>query len=216
MEGQGANGLVIGSSTENPKRVYVKGNQGRRWTSIIECISATGAALKLLVVFKATSIQVQWFAREFKEDWHYWRSKKGWTSNETALRWLRTVFIPETDPKDPSEARLLIVDGHGSHCTDDFMYLCFRENIYMLFLPPHTSHALQPLDVGVFSSLKTAYRRYIRDLAAQTDSSPVGKLNFLRCYSKARKDAFSEKNIKAGFQGTGIYPQNKVRVLSSY
>src|SRR5437667_705595 len=95
------------------------------------------------------------------------------------------------------------------------MYLCFRENIYMLFLPPHTSHALQPLDVGVFSSLKTAYRRYIGDLAAQTDSSPVGKLNFLRCYSKARKDAFSEKNIKAGFQGTGIYPQNKVRVLSS-
>ena len=57
MEGQGANGLVIGSSTENPKRVYVKGNQGRSWTSIIECISATEEALKLLVVFKAASIQ---------------------------------------------------------------------------------------------------------------------------------------------------------------
>lgn len=95
------------------------------------------------------------------------------------------------------------------------MYACFCENIFMAFLPAHSSHVLQPLDLGVFSSLKKAYRRHLGDLAILTDSSPVGKLNFLRCYIKARLDALTEKNIKAGFRATGIYPRNKVRALSS-
>ena len=53
------------------------------------------------------------------------------------------------------------------------------------------------------------------DLAILTDSSPVGKLSFLRYYIKARLDALTEKNIKAGFRATGIYSRNKVRALSS-
>src|SRR5437773_8833756 len=215
MEGQGINGLVVGSSKHNSKATYVKGNQDRTWTSIVKCISATGKALKPLIIFKAASIQVQWFAKEFKEPWHYTYSANGWTSNDIALEWLEKTFIPQTAPEDPTEARLLILNGHGSHATDDFMYNCFRHNIFLVYLPPHSSHVLQPLDVGVFSALKRAYRRYLADLAMLTDSSPIGKLNFLRCYVKARTDGISENNIKAGFRGTGIWPRNKVKALSS-
>ncbi|RKL06854.1 hypothetical protein BFJ70_g16963 [Fusarium oxysporum] len=45
MEGQGINGLVIGSSQENPNSVPVKTINARTWTSIVECISALGVAL---------------------------------------------------------------------------------------------------------------------------------------------------------------------------
>ncbi len=105
------------------------------------------------------------------------------------------MFIPETAPEDPSETRLLIVDGHGSHTTDEFMWTCFQENIFLLFLPTHSSHVLQPLDIGVFSALKTAYRKHLSLLNALLDSAPIGKLNFLRCLAKARIDAFTERNI---------------------
>jgi Tc5 transposase DNA-binding domain/helix-turn-helix, Psq domain len=57
MEGQGINGLVIGSSEENPNAVPVKTINTRTWTSIVECISALGVALDPLVIFKAKSIQ---------------------------------------------------------------------------------------------------------------------------------------------------------------
>src|SRR5436305_5915116 len=81
MEGQGINGLVLRSSEVNPKATYVKSNQSRAWTTIVESISASGRSLTPLVIFKAASIQVQWFAREFKEKWQYTYSENGWTSN---------------------------------------------------------------------------------------------------------------------------------------
>src|SRR5205814_9642215 len=71
MEGQGINGLVLRSSEVNPKATYVKSNQSRAWTTIVESISASGRSLTPLVIFKGASVQVQWFAREFKEKWQY-------------------------------------------------------------------------------------------------------------------------------------------------
>ena len=56
MEGRGVNGLVIGSSQENPNAVPIKTTDARTWTSIVECISALGVALEPLVIFKAKSI----------------------------------------------------------------------------------------------------------------------------------------------------------------
>jgi hypothetical protein len=95
------------------------------------------------------------------------------------------------------------------------MYLCFQNNVHLLFLPPYTSHVLQPLDLSVFSSLKSHYRTAVGFLALLTDSSPIGKQNFLTCYSKARKEALSAKIIKAGWQATGLWPKSMAKPLLS-
>lgn len=216
MEGEGANGLVVGSSELTSKATYLKGNQGRTWTTLIECISGSGKRLSPLIVFKGKSVQVQWFAKEFDEPtWFFTASDNGWTSNAIAVEWLEKLFLPQTRPEDESEARLLVVDGHGSHTSDDFMWICYANNVHLLFLPAHASHVLQPLDLGVFSSLKAAYRKHISMLAEINDSAPVGKLNFLRCYQKARNDAITAKNIKSGFRATGISPRNRHIPLKS-
>ena len=113
------------------------------------------------------------------------------------------------------EPRLLILDGHRSHETTEFMYSCFQNNVYLLFLPPHTSHVLQPLDLSVFSSLKSHYRKEVGFLTLLTDSSPIGKQNFLSCYAKARKEALSAKIIKAGWKATGLWPKSMAKPLMS-
>ena len=51
--------------------------------------------------------------------------------------------------------RILICDSFGTHETLEY---CFENNIILCSLPPHTSHKLQPCDVGVFAPLKAAYR----------------------------------------------------------
>ena len=107
------------------------------------------------------------------------------------------------------------MDGHGSHETTDFIYLYYQYNVYLLFLPPYTSHVLQPLDLSVFSSLKSYYRTAVSHLALLTDSSPIGKQNFLACYSKARKEALSTKIIKAGWKATGLWPKSMAKPLLS-
>ena len=65
------------------------------------------------------------------------------------------------------------------------------EYIYSLFLPARTSHILQPLDLGCFSSLKAAYRRLVSEYIARTDTTKVGKANFLEFYAKARENRSS-------------------------
>jgi 4-hydroxybenzoate polyprenyltransferase len=111
--------------------------------------------------------------------------------------------------------RLLIVDGHGSHETDDFMYDCYANNIYLLFLPPHTSHVLQPLDLSIFSPIKTFYRSEISALAFGTDITPIGKITFLQSYNKARTAALTKRNITAGWKATGLWPENVAKPLMS-
>ena len=54
MEGLGINGLVVGLAE---KKVVIKKDDGRRnWTSIIECISATGQHLAPLVIWKGKNV----------------------------------------------------------------------------------------------------------------------------------------------------------------
>lgn len=142
MEGHGKDGLVLGSSAFNTNRTYIKSNQARYWTTIMECVSAIGKAVKPVVIFKGKSVQLQWFSKEFSEDWYVKASENGWSSNSIALEWLESVFIPETAPNDASEARLLVSDGRGSHSTPEFMWQCFQNNIFLLFIPPHASHVM--------------------------------------------------------------------------
>jgi hypothetical protein len=46
------------------------------------------------------------------------------------------------------------VDEHGSHETREFMKYAEDHKIQIFALPPHTTHILQPLDVGCSQPLK--------------------------------------------------------------
>jgi hypothetical protein len=81
---------------------------------------------------------------------------------------------------------------------DDFMTICYLNNVYLLFLPAHTSHVLQPLDLGYFSSLKTVYRRLANDYLTFSDITRLGKAAFLEFYAKARETGLRSSNICSG------------------
>ncbi|CCT63413.1 related to transposase [Fusarium fujikuroi IMI 58289] len=213
MEGIGMNGLFLGHQSK--KSVLIRQPGSRAWITILECISATGKVLRPTVIFKGKTVQQQHFPEnlDFLEDWEFACSDKGWTSNKLALVWLRKVFIPSTQPEKKNEPRLLILDGHGSHVTEDFLWECYNNNIYLLFLPAHASHVLQPLDVAVFGPLKRAYRHLLLDLTSVSDDSHVGKITFLYTYDKARREAITKSNAIAGFKATGLWPVNLAKVL---
>ena len=68
-------------------------------------------------------------------------SPNGWTDSDAALAWIRDVFDPETQPAVPGDKRLLIMDGHRSHCSLEFLLYAERKGITVLLLPPHTTVA---------------------------------------------------------------------------
>jgi hypothetical protein len=80
-------------------------------------------------------------------------------------------------------------------------------------MPPHSSHLLQPLDVGCFGPLKQAYGRQIEGLM-RMHINHVSKLEFLCGFHDAFFASMTEKNIRGGFAGAGIMPYDPERVLS--
>ena len=95
------------------------------------------------------------------------------------------------------------------------MTACYLNNIYLLFLPAHTSHVLQPLDLGCFSSLKTAYRRLVNDYITLSDITRVGKAKFLEFYATARQTGLRKSNILSGWKAIGLWPKSLHKPLRS-
>ena len=188
------NTRVLASSSK--KKAYIKSPENREWVSIIECVSATGQKLRCLIIFKGQALQTTWFSPKSVPDWLYTTSKNGWTSNAIGVAWLRRIFIPETT-RPETRRRLLILDGHGSHIDIDFLWLCKQNQIELLYLPAHSSHILQPLDLAPFSVIKSNYRDQIRALASLNDAAPVKKERFVLCYNRARETGLSKKIIRA-------------------
>ncbi|KAF6513152.1 hypothetical protein HZS61_007410 [Fusarium oxysporum f. sp. conglutinans] len=186
--GRRLDSLVVGSA--DPKRkAFLKGPQTRNWTSFIEAVTADGRALVPGIIFKGKELQKQWFLDEFKQiaDWYYITSPNGWTDDHIGIELLERVYLPQTTPADESDARLIILDGHGSHAT--------------------------PLDNGVFNALKAAYRRELERFASLTDSAPMDKVNFIRAYAKARRVGMTKKNILSGWRVTGNWPISRSKAL---
>jgi hypothetical protein len=93
------------------------------------------------------------------------------------------------------------------------MTLCFLNNVYLYFLLTYTSYGLQPLNNRPFNALKAFYRSKLSKLTSLTNIAPVNKVNFIRYYIAARKKAFTEKNIKAGFRTTRNWPISRAKAL---
>jgi len=68
------------------------------------------------------------------ESWKFSYSARGWTSDIHGLKWMRRCFELATREKANGEYRLLVLDGHGSHITPDFIgHAMFHKILYCVF-----------------------------------------------------------------------------------
>jgi DDE superfamily endonuclease len=108
--------------------------------------------------------------------------------------------------------RLLVLDRHESHYSMEFDAYCKEKGIIPLYMPPHSSHLLQPLDVGCFGPLKKAYGRQIEN-RIRAGTTHITKEDFFLSFFAAFQAAMTEKNIQGGFRGAGLMPHNPQAVL---
>jgi hypothetical protein len=128
-------GILSRSKRIFSKRLYEEGkikahiqDGNREWITLVACICADGSALDPAIIYQSASgsIQDSWLQAFDPSDHraHFASSPSGWTNNDIGLAWLKQVFNPSTKAKARSSYRLLILDGHGSHLTMDFIEYC--------------------------------------------------------------------------------------------
>jgi hypothetical protein len=80
-------------------------------------------------------------------------------------------------------------------------------------MPPHSSHLLQPLNIGCFRPLKKAYGQEIDHLMRRSITY-ISKTEFFPAFYAAFQATMTEKNIKGGFKGAGLVPFDPESVVS--
>jgi hypothetical protein len=203
--------VVTSSESRNRPKAAQPGN--REWVSIIQGINSYGWSIPPFIIFKGKTHLSSWYEDSgLPQDWVITLSENGWTTNEIGHTWIQH-FNKHTKSRTTGIYRLLILDGHESHISVELQQYCQDNNIITLCMPPHSSHLLQPLDVGCFSPLKASYGKQIENLI-RVRINHITKLEFLPAFKEAFKAAFTEQNIKSGFRATGLVPYDPDNVLS--
>lgn len=204
---------------EGRAKVIQDGN--REWVTVLASVCADGSSLPYAIIYAAknSNIQDNWVNdMDPEEDVAFVASSEsGWTDNELGLAWLRDVFQPNTKLKAGRSWRLLILDGHGSHMTVDFIEYCHQNRILLMVYPPHSTHTLQPLDVALFKPLSTAYSSELEQhISLSHGILPVKKPDFFLIFRSAYAKAFTSKNITKSFKCTGIWPIDRSQVIDRF
>jgi hypothetical protein len=212
MMGMISSTMVVTSSDRHGKPTLAQpGN--REWVSVIQSIDSQGQAIPPFIIVAGQYHLANWYEDSaLPKNWVISTTHNGWTTNEKAVDWIQH-FEKHTKPRARGAYRLLIMDGHESHHSTEFELFCKEHKIITLCMPPHSSHMLQPLDIGCFGPLKKAYGREIERLV-RARITHVTKSDFLPAFCAAFKTAMTVKNVQGAFRGAGLTPLDPKVVLS--
>jgi DDE superfamily endonuclease/helix-turn-helix, Psq domain len=203
--------VVTSSERRSNAKLAQPGN--REWVTVIQGVNSQGWSIPPFIIVAGKYHLSSWYENStLPQDCVIATSDNGWTTNERGLEWIQH-FDKHTKPRTTGGYRLLLMDGHESHHSTDFELYCKDKNIITLCMPPHSSHILQPLDVGCFGPLKQAYGRQI-EKKMRAGTSHITKDDFFPAFFAAFQDAMTEKNVQGGFRGAGLVPLDPESVIS--
>jgi len=200
--------------TREPTRpMYLASSSNRELVTVMETVGGDGSVLPPLVIIPGALHMEDWYTKtNLPDDFLLGVSETGYTNDMLAMDWL-VHFEHFSDRRRVGAWRLLLLDGHESHSTREFIEFCDEHKILPFCFPPHCTHLLQPLDVVVFQPYKHYHAEAI-DSATRTGCSEFDKIEFLNAINSIRSATFKPSTIISGFQKTGLIPLNPEMVLA--
>lgn len=184
----------------------------REMASIIEAICADGHTIPPLILLKGVKHQMRWYTQtSIPGTWSIGVSKTAYTNDEIAMAWIKH-FERWTAHRQVGTWRLLILDGHNSHCTPQFLEYAELHNIKITVFPSHLTHVIQPLDVVCFQPFKHYCGKAINNLYRH-GADDICKVAFLDNLPQIRQDTYKVGTVKSAFEETGLVPYAPYKVL---
>ena len=181
---------------------------GKAMYTVLVCGSASGIYLPPLVVYKGLNLYGSW-CENGPEGTQYSHSPSGWMADTIFENWFKDTFIPFVSNLE--KPVILMFDGHGSHLTYNTVKSAIDNMIIIICIPPSTSHALQPLDVGVFFPLKGRWRKILLRFYRESRMQSVEKGSFPSLL-KQLWETVSSTHLINGFRKAGLWPFNQAAV----
>ncbi|XP_065650569.1 uncharacterized protein LOC136078708 [Hydra vulgaris] len=213
---QGKQYIICRLGAKRPLKLV--GNNEKINYTVGNCVNATGTILPPFVVYKSIL--------RLHKDWCvggppntvFTTSKSDWMEKKKFIQLLIEVFIP-------TFKLIPVLDGHVTHVANDIARICIDNNIRLIYLPAHSYHILQPLDVGVHCHVKRVWRKLLTEFYAAKNFHNLTKENFIQLQAKlfSSGDGFTRTQIIAGFQNIGLFPldiskidQSKLQIAQTF
>lgn len=192
----GEKGSNVGSRTSAERGTNV---------TMVMAISAGGANIPPFYLFPRKNMQSTYLYNATPGAVGY-ANGSGWMTSVDFVNFMHHfIKFAHASKENPL---LLLLDNHRSHVTIEVIDLAIEHGITILTLPPHCSHKLQPLDVGVFGPVKKSY-------FVQCDAWTKNHIGLLleiqhvaEIAAKALRISLNARNIAVGFERSGIFEFN--------
>ena len=183
--------------------------KGETSTALVT-INAVGDAPPVMIIHRGKNIGKQW-SNGAPHDTLVRASEKGYINKELFLEYgISFVKYLEKQQLNDGRPHLILMDSHYSHLYNlEFLELMKLNNVHVFAIPAHTSHWLQPLDRGIFSSFKQAWQREMKSFTRDTAGRKLEKKDFFLIFNPAFNKSVNVENAQGAFRGTGLFPFNE-------
>jgi hypothetical protein len=129
-------------------------------------VNATGNTLDPMVIITGAIFKEKYFDNDSNGNVLLGCSGTGYTTDMLSLAWIQHFHKQTKRPK--IGWRLLLMDGHGSHLTKEFIDFCYAQKIHPFLMSPHSTHLLHPISIIIKNFLKKVYALQEFNMTEQT------------------------------------------------
>jgi hypothetical protein len=200
------------------QELYTSSPENRKSVTIIETIIADGREpLPPFIITPGKKIMDNWIREELVGTEQIACSPTGYTNNEIAIQYLDHC-IKHSHAGINKPWKILLLDGHESHHTDLFKLKAAENHIKLFWFPSHLTHALQPLDVGIFRPWKHYHNLAVQSALRSLDFEYT-ITSFFRDLTSIRKQTMQYHTICNSFKDSGMWPPSAkagIKKMRSY
>lgn len=205
-------GKVI--ATKGAKDVYtLTSHEKGENVTVIACCNAQGNFIPPVLIYKGAYSKPQ-FAEGLPPGSQVFMNKKSsYINSDLFLKWFNEVFLRHKNPR----RTLLVLDGHSSHSNNIHLLEVAKENdVILLCLPSHTTHALQPLDRCFFGPLKVYFAQEAKSWMVRNKDKKLTRYDVSKLIGIAWGKAATIPNGISALKSCGIYPYDPNAIPEHY
>ena len=185
----------------------VGGSSDHQYITVNVVGNAAGVPLPPFVLYKGKNLYNTW-TEGGPAGAFYGVSQSGWMEELNFSKWFELQFYPAVKYLTETGPVVLFFDGHYSHLGIPLIKKARTFGIHLFCLPPNTTHILQPLDVGVFGPVKSAWRKILKQYKVRTRAANVTKDIFPSLLKELWEKSIKPEHLRGGFKSAGLAPFN--------
>ena len=204
--------------------VYMSDPDIRESLTTIEAINAVGDRAPSFMILPGQVFLEKYFDNDIPNDVAFTTNEEtgsGFSNDMIALDWFEH-WEEATRPGikmrrgiiHSGEYRILVMDGHGSHLTKEFINNCWDYKVVPFLLPAHSTHILQPLDIGIFHLMKAQHQNILAE-QVRFGGCEYSRTDFLDAYNEICVRSMKKNSIIHAWESSGLVPFQPHIVLNN-